>query len=110
VNIVVAAATGTAASAAIMYLVVNPFLTQAGGLFEVAAATSKDLKKTMADWNKLDEAGQNAVKMQLQGRLTLLEKQVAELNSALSKQSKSSTKTTEPVPDAAKPGAQKAGK
>ena len=106
-----------------MCLVVNPFLTQAGGLFEVAAATSKDLKQTMADWNKLDDAGQNAVKMQLQGRLTLLEKQVTELreltsrqrelNSALSKQSKSpsgSAKTTEPVPDAAKSGAQKAGK
>ncbi len=77
-NIGVAAATGTIASAAIMTLVVNPFLNKAGGIVEIARATSADLQQAMAAWNKLDVPAQNAIKMQLQGRLAALEKRVEE--------------------------------
>ncbi len=69
----ISGATGVAVGTALYAVLLRPAIRRVSELLDVASVTSHELAAAVESWNALDAPAQNAVKMQLQGRLGALE-------------------------------------
>jgi hypothetical protein len=72
-SVAISGATGVAVGTALYAVLLRPAIRRVGELIDVASDTSHELSAAVASWNALDGPAQNAVKMQLRGRLGALE-------------------------------------
>jgi hypothetical protein len=72
-SVAISGATGVAVGTALYAVLLRPAIRRVSELLDVASVTSHELAAAVEAWNALDAPAQNAVKMQLQGRLGALE-------------------------------------